>query len=197
MMFHVNPGDAAPLAALSVDRAALPAALLDIAKSHLRVRHDRDDLLIGQHLAMAIDQVERRCNINLNPAVFTIDPLAVTSWPVGWWPANTRYVLPVNNVHDFTLLDGEGVDQSDGYAIEQADLGGSASAYLVGAPLISGAGWALTLEVGVDDPDALTPAVLAAVLRLTGGYYENRESPSAVVVGDFLGELASVWRPSA
>jgi hypothetical protein len=44
---------------------------------------------------------------------------------------------------------------------------------------------------------ALAPAVLAAVLRLTGGYYETRESASALADDAFLGELAATWRPSA
>jgi hypothetical protein len=187
---------------VSVDRLTLPAAMLATAKEHLRVRHDRDDGLITQHLAMAISAVERRCNINVNPAVYALDAPALALAPLRpstalLWPcaASPRYALPVNNVVGFTLLDADGVDQSAGYAIEQADLGGSAAAYLVGAYPLAAIGGVLTLDVGMDAPEQIDPAVAAAILRLTGGYYENRESPSAVVVDDFLGELAAVWRP--
>ena len=185
--------------ALNVDRTTLPAALLDTAKLHLRVYHTRDDALIAQYLAMAIDEVERRCNINLNPAVFALEPVTLTPGPYAGWPGLARYALPVNNVHAFTLDDADGEDMADSYTIEQADLGGSAGAYLVGVPLVARtvAGWTMTVDVGLDTPDDLSPAVTAAVLRLTGGYYENRESPSAVVVDDFLGELTAVWRPNA
>jgi len=35
-------------------------------------------------------------------------------------------------------------------------------------------------------------------MRLTAGYYENRESSSALTAGDdFLAELLTIWRPSA
>jgi hypothetical protein len=192
--------------AQTVDRTTLPTALLDLAKSHLRVRHTRDDTLIGVYIGQAIDEVERRCNINLNPAVFEIDVYALPccafplTLPCVGWPAVARLALPVNNVHAFTLTDPDGVDQSDAYVIEQADLGGSAGAYLVGPALATAppaAAWTMTTDVGVDTADAISPAVLAVVLRLVGGYYENRESPSAVVVDDFQGELAAVWRPGA
>jgi uncharacterized phiE125 gp8 family phage protein len=183
--------------AISVDRTTLPAALLAIAKEHLRVRHTRDDLLITQYIAQAIDAVERRCSINLNPAVYALDPCTLdAAWPCITRSGAARLLLPVNNVQSFTLEDADNADQSVGYTIEQADMGGAFSAYLVGPP-ISGSGWALALNVGVDTLEVLSPAVTAAVLRLTGGYYENRESPSAVVADDFLSELVAVWRPGA
>lgn len=181
---------------LSVDRAALPTAMLDLAKAHLRVRHDRDDTLVGVYIAQAIDEVERRCNINLNPAVFALDVYACVPMPCIGWPAVARLALPVNNIASFTLEDAEGIDQAGPYVIEQADLGGSAGAYLVG-PVVPAAAWAMTADVGIDDPDAMSPAVLAVVLRLVGGYYENRESPAPLVVDEFAGELAAVWRPFA
>lgn len=181
---------------LSVDRTTLPQAMTDLAKAHLRVYHARDDTLIGVYLAQAIDEVERRCNINLVPATFALDVPALVLVPCRTYPAQARWALPVNNVQAITLEDADGTDQSDAYAIEQADLGGSASSYLVGPP-IPAAAWTMTADVGVDDPDDLAPAVLAVILRLVGAYYENREAPQAVVVDDFLGELAAVWRPTA
>jgi uncharacterized phiE125 gp8 family phage protein len=190
---------------LTVDRAALPAALLSLAKDHCRVRHTRDDALIRQYIAQAIDAIERRCSINLNPATFALD-LYVRAWPLcATAPAYVvppmRWPLPVNNVLSFTLVDTNDVDQSAPYTIEQADIGGSAAAYLVG-PNIPAAGWKMTLDVGIDVPaapalPAMAPAVQAAVLRLVGGYYETRESAVALVIDEFIPELAPVWRPSA
>jgi hypothetical protein len=182
--------------ATTVDRTTLAAALLDAAKAQCRVTHARDDVLIQQYVAQSIEAVERRCNINLNPAVFELDAATLQALPCTGSPARARVALPVNNVHAFTLEDADGLDQSGPYTIEQGDLGGSAAAYLVG-PMVSAADWAMTVDVGVDTTELLSPAVAAVVLRLTGGYYENRESPSALVVDDFLGELATVWRPSA
>jgi hypothetical protein len=181
---------------LTVDRTTLAAALLDAAKAQCRVTHGRDDVLIQQYVAQAIEAVERRCSINLNPALFELDLFTLEALPCVGWPGRCRLALPVNNVHAFTLKDADGIDQADLYTIEQGDLGGSAAAYLVG-PAVVAADWAMTVDVGVDTTELLSPAVAAVVLRLTGGYYENRESPSALVVDDFLGELASIWRPSA
>jgi uncharacterized phiE125 gp8 family phage protein len=186
---------------LDVDRDQLPAALLELAKQHLRVRHGRDDLLIQTYLAQAIELVERRCSINLNPADFELEVHHLDAQPCRTLPEHMRLALPVNNVRTFTLTDGDGIDQSLNYAVEQADIGGSGQAYLVGPP-VTGADWLLTAAVGVDvpvpdqAPPTLAPAVLAVVLRLAAGYYENRESSSALGVDDFLGELVAIWRPS-
>jgi Phage gp6-like head-tail connector protein len=188
----------------SVDRTSLPAALLDLAKSHLRVRHTRDDALILQYLAQAIEQVERRCSINLNPASVIIVPAedCCTPWSA---PPVMRWRLPVNNVQTFTLLDADGVDHANDYGVEQADLNGAHAAYLVGSPF-GAPDWTFEATVGVlyapphippFEPTDLAPAVLAAVLRLTGAYYENREAFGALTADDFLGELAAVWSPSA
>jgi Phage gp6-like head-tail connector protein len=188
---------------ISVNRTTLPAAMLDLAKSHIRVRHDRDDALITQYLAQAIEAVERSCSINLNPAVFALDifrlvpPLVPGLYPCyGSSLPPMRLALPVNNVTAFTLDDADGVDQSADYTIEQADGGGSAASYLVGPRLQSTSGWTMTVDVGLEDPDGIAPAITAAVLRLTGGFYENRESSSALVVADFGAELMSIWRPT-
>ncbi len=187
---------------LDVDRQVLPAALLETAKSHLRVRHGRDDLLIQTYLAQAIDAVERRCSINLNMADFELEIHHLDATPCVALPEHVRLALPVNNVRSFTLADGDGVDQSISYAVEQSDIGGAGQAYLVGPP-VTGSDWLMTATVGLDVPvptevpPNLAPAVLAVLLRLTAGYYENRESSSALAADDFLGELIAIWRPSA
>lgn len=188
---------------LDVDRSSLPAALLELAKSHQRVRHGRDDLLIQTYLAQALEVVERRCSINLNPADFEIEVHHLQAVPCAVPPPHVRLVLPVNNVRTFTLADAEGVDQSLNYTVEQADLGGTAAAYLVGPAMHDSGNWVMTAAVGIDaatPEDAATqlaPAVLSAVLRLAAAYYENRESTSGVLVGDFLAELTAIWRPGA
>jgi uncharacterized phiE125 gp8 family phage protein len=188
---------------LDVDRSSLPAALLDLAKQHLRVRHSRDDLLIQTYVGQAIDAIERRCSINLNPADFELEVHHLDAMPCEALPEHMQLALPVNNVRTFTLTDGDGVDQSVSYAIEQSDLGGSGQAWLVGPPITED-DWLMTAAVGIEvatgspppAPD-IAPAVLAAVLRMTGGYYENRESSAALAVDDYLNELIPIWRPSA
>ena len=123
---------------LTVDRTTLPQAMLDTAKAHLRVTHTRDDSLIAAYLAQAIDTVERQSNINVNPATFALQPPNAYPCPcvpyssAGQPPGTARLPLPVNNVSAFTLVDGDGADQAASYSIEQADLGGSATSYLVG-----------------------------------------------------------------
>jgi uncharacterized phiE125 gp8 family phage protein len=183
------------LVCTSVDRETLPDALLDLAKSHARVSHTRDDALITQYVAQAIDQVERRCSINLNPASYTVvlDVLAPCAvLPTG--PVRVR--LPVNNVGEFLVLDADASDVSAGYTVEQADLGGALPAYLVGAaPTVPG--WQLQAQVGVEAPEDLSPAITAAVLRLAAAYYENREASVALTMDEFAPELVAIWNPSA
>jgi uncharacterized phiE125 gp8 family phage protein len=191
---------------LSIDRQALPAAMLGTAKAHARVDHARDDTLISQYLAQAIDEVERHCSINVNPASYEValDTLtAPCTWPA---PNAWRVRLPVNNVEGFTLFDAGGVDLSDQVTIEQADIGGAYPAYLVGTGALA-AGCTLALDVGVafivpgttPAPDVLpmAPSIAAAVLRLTAAYYENREASVALVLEQFAPELVSIWNPSA
>jgi uncharacterized phiE125 gp8 family phage protein len=180
---------------LSVDRATLPAAMLDLAKTHLRVSHARDDALITSYLAMALATVERRCSINLNEATFDIDLHHLETTCCKPVPTHVRIALPVNNVDTFTVIDGGGADQSADYVVEQSDIDGTGTAYLVGPP-ITALDWTMLVDVGMPDADTMSPDVLAVVLRIVAAYYENRESSSPVFVDDFASELLSIWRPT-
>jgi hypothetical protein len=178
---------------LSVDREALPAELLTLAKAQMRVEHTRDDALITQHLKDAINAVERRCNININPATF-----ALRDWCWMWVPWRAPYYaapLPVNNVVSIVSLINGGTDVAADYLIEQAHFGGNAEAFIVG-PMLHTSEPVLTVEVGMDTADQLEPAVSSVVLRITAAYYESRESTAAVYIDDFASELAATWRPA-
>lgn len=181
---------------ITVDRTALPLLLLPKAKAQARVEHTRDDELITDQLAQAINAVERRCNININPAQYSL-----LSCELGLWYAHAgsaiRGPLPVNNVLQIvSLAPPGGADQAADYTIVQAEYGGNAAAYLSGPSAFDG-DWTLVVDVGMATDTELEPAVTAAILRIAAAYYEARESSSPVFVDDFLSELVSVWRPSA
>ena len=170
---------------MTVDRDVLPVALLALAKSQMRVEHNRDDVLITEQLRAAIVGVERRCSININPAQFAFEGCDIT--------ATGR--LPVNNVSAIVSLFSGGVDVSSNYGIKQDEMGGNAHAYLVG-PTLNSNDAVLVVDVGMQTVDAIDPAITAAVLRITAAYYENRETFAPVFVDDFLGELIAIWRPA-
>jgi hypothetical protein len=180
---------------ISVDRTTLPAALLPEAKEHMRVRHVRDDTLIATYLSMAIAAVERRGNINLNPATYEIDGFELRLDDCNHAAGAFRYRLPVNNVSAISdLIQSGGTDQAGQYTVTQSDAGGSGNSYITG-PSLYGYGWTLKAEVGIDDPLELDPAVLSCLYRIAAAYYEARESNAPVFVDDFTSELLQVWRP--
>jgi len=179
----------------TIDRTTLPTALLPLAKEHARVRHARDDALLTSLVADAIDVVERRCSINVFAATYSLRLDACRQETASDGSGLTRYAFPVNNVNTATVSDGAAVDQSAAYTVEQADYGGAGEAWMVG-PAISGTGWTAVVEVGMDDPDDLAPAVRVAILRLTAAFYEARESFVPVYEPDYLGDLGVIWRPT-
>jgi hypothetical protein len=187
---------------ISVDRAALPALLLDNIKLHCRVYHVRDDPILLTFIGAAIGFAERKCNVSLNPAeyIVTTDALggACTHAALGprWtWP------LPLNNVHTFTVLqsgEASAPDITADFELWSSDFGGSASAYLVplaGKSMPTAA--YIQLGVGVDDPALLAPEFFSLIARMTASQYENRESSSDLWTDNFREELAALWRPFA
>jgi hypothetical protein len=187
---------------ISVDRAALPALLLDSIKLHCRVYHVRDDAILLTYIGAAIGIAERKCNVNLNPAEYlvTTDELGSTCTHAALGPRLT-WPLPLNNVHAFTVMqsaDAGAPDITADFELWSPDFGGSASAYLV--PL---AGKALpttaliSLGVGIEDADDLAPEFFSLIARITASQYENREASSDLWTETFREELASLWRPFA
>lgn len=186
---------------ISVDHDLLPSLLLPQIKEHLRVRHDRDDMLITNYVAASIGLIERKCNVSLDPAsyVCTTDELGC---PTSYrrTPSQRSWRLPVNNVRSVTIDDGlvPPTDYSASFAVWNPDLGGNGSSFLVaadGTPLSTS--WQLQIEAGIDDADQLAPAFFALIARMTGGLYENREASSALWADTWDSELMALWRPSA
>ena len=182
---------------ISVDRAALPALMLDSIKEHCRVRHVRDDGLLTTYIAAAIGLVERKCNVSLNPATYVVSPdslRCVGSLPIsGTW--RQAWQLPPNNVREVVVTDAAAADISDGFELWAPDPGGSSSSYLAavdGAAMPADA--MLTLEVGAEDPADLAPEFFSLIARLTGSQYENREASLGLMGDGFDEELIALWR---
>jgi uncharacterized phiE125 gp8 family phage protein len=150
---------------IGVDRATLPANMLSIAKSHLRVTFDDDDEYIRLCLSRAIDLFERHAGW----FVFTRT--------VEWTPPNGKVLLPtpVQPIDGMTALDSLGSDVTAQYRIyanhetlrwyfERLDK--------AAIP----AGLKVTLIAGFASMANLPPSVTDITLRLTAYFYENRES---------------------
>jgi uncharacterized phiE125 gp8 family phage protein len=124
----------------SVDRTALPAAMLDIAKQHIRVTWTTEDDYIKLCLVRAIDLVERHSGASIFPRAVSWTPdLVPLAWvyrfplqPVATWKAfndltevTTEYeisvgssVRPVYLVHSDQSVPADGVriDFTTGFA---------------------------------------------------------------------------------
>jgi hypothetical protein len=188
---------------ISLDVAMLPAALLDKIKAHCRVDHTRDDPILLDYIAAAISTIERKCNVNLNPAEYVVTGDSMTfSGPMRYHGRTCRgWPLPPNNVMSLTIVqsdDPAAPDITADYELWNPDYGGNASSYLVGTTATSlPASAVLSLGVGVTDPVDLAPAFFVLIARLTASIYENREASSELWADTFAEEIASLWRPSA
>jgi hypothetical protein len=188
---------------VTVDREALPEALLPLIKAHVRVEFDRDDMLLTTYTAAAIGLVESKCNVSINPAqyVVTADELRASGTRWAYPGGSARWTLPLNNVRDFTLMESteeDAADLSGDFELWSPDFGGSASSYLIavaGRPVPTAA--IVSLDVGLDDSVDLAPGFFALIARLAGSMYENREASTALWADTFAEELNALWRPAA
>lgn len=188
---------------VTVNRTLLPDQLLDAMKAHCRVEFDRDDVLLRSYIAAAINLVELKCDVSINPAEYIASGDEIHASPARWGYRGTRarWVLPVNNVHDFTLVessDPSAADISAEFELWSPDFGGAASSYLV---TLSGraampADALVNLQVGLDDATTLAPGFFGLVARLTASMYENREASVALWAEEFNQELAALSRGS-
>jgi len=149
-----------------VDRATLPANMLSIAKTHLRVTFADDDDYIRLCLSRAIDLFERHAGW----FVFTRT--------IEWSPSvdgSVRLSIPVQPIDGMTVLDSGGVDVSADYrAFPDHEALRWYFERLDKAALP--AGLKVTLVAGFADLTNLPPSVTDITLRLTAYFYENRES---------------------
>jgi hypothetical protein len=177
------------IVASGLDRAALPTALLPLAKSHLRVDGSYDDVYITDAIKRAINWFERVTNVSVNPVTWT------------WTPDSGNFCnglaqVPVSPVNSFTV-DADG-DISDGYTITAMSTHG------VGLYVMAGEfadDMAVSIPSGYADADELDPGITDAVLRYTAHLYENREilvmGTEAQSPGWMTDVISTYWVPRA
>jgi uncharacterized phiE125 gp8 family phage protein len=180
----------------SIDRTTLPAAFLPLAKSQSRIEHDRDDALVTEHLAQAIDDVERLTNACIFERETELegdqlgDPVLAWATPV----ARTWLALPFNNVSALVVTDAIGVDVSTSYRIKQRDLGGVGTAWLQGPDVAPAAPILFAFTAGMGTIDEIAPALRRLILRRAAALYEFREAALPLTADDLAREPA-LWRP--
>jgi uncharacterized phiE125 gp8 family phage protein len=170
----------------TVDRTALPTALLPLAKSHLRVDGTYDDAYITSAIGRAIAKIEDTNGVIINPTTVT------------WSPGTAEFcnggaTLPAIPAASFTAVAGSpAADVSANYKIvlKWNDILGVPIQTLQGA---AAGGLLITLTLGFTDLND-APALLDRVLRQTAHLYENREilTPGAPYLAPDL-ELDATW----
>jgi len=177
------------ITAAGLDRLALPAELLPLAKAHLRVDGSYDDLYITDAIRRAISWFERATNVSVNPVTWTWKPDSANF-------CNGVATVPVSPVQSFTI-DADG-DVSAGYLMETMSTHGIGIYCLVGSFVD---GMAVAIPSGYPDVDALDPGITDAVLRYTAHLYENREilvmGTEARTPGWTEDVIATYWMPRA
>lgn len=173
-----------------LDYDVLPAGLLEIAKSHLRIDGTYDDAYVADAIRRAINWFERVTHVSVNPVTWIWKPDA------GNW-CNGLVPVPVSPADSFTVEAG-GLDVSAGYSLV------TMSTFGIGLYALSGAhtaGMAVTIPSGFASAAALDPGITDAVLRYTAHLYENREilvMGSDALSPDWMNSvIATYWMPRA
>jgi uncharacterized phiE125 gp8 family phage protein len=181
------------LAVIDVDRDALPAALLPLAKQHMRIDGSFEDAFITSVLARAIARFQQLNDVTVNPSTFTWTP------PAAAFNGQGGATLPVRPVSAFTATvpgDPDPVDVAADYALAlKWD-----SPYGVPVQLLTGAaadGLTVGLTAGYADLAGLPPEVQDVVLRHAAHLYEHREIllPGSEYVAPDLKLDATWWMP--
>lgn len=169
---------------ISVDRAALPQAMLPMFKTHCRVSYTDDDQYLSLCLVRAIDLCER----HWGSFVFGTVVLWTTSYRA------QRRELPVAPVQSFTASDEAGNDVTSDYRIK-----GEYLERVDGQPVP--AGLSVTLHCGYDAYVDMPPSAIDVSFRIGGHLFENREavtSYSLDQVPQWMNDLlVGTWIPRA
>lgn len=147
----------------SVDRSALPQAMLPMFKTHCRISFTDDDQYLQLCLVRSIDLFERHAGWSVFARLATWNPPASQA---------SAILLPVMPVSTF-IVELNSVDVSDEYRIQQDQLDG----YFIrksGEPIPAGLN--ITLTVGFADIAEMPPSVTDIAFRIGAHLYENRES---------------------
>lgn len=178
---------------LTEDRAALPLALLPLAKSQSRIDYSDDDELIKSLLARAIARFQEENGVTVNPSTFTWTPAAAdfalddnnaeaADLPVRPVTAAIVTIPPATLSADYSIaLKWDGI-----YGVPIQQLVGPAAADL-----------SIALTAGYADLAALPDAVQDTVLRHTAFLYEYREItlPDQPYNSPDLARNATWWMP--
>lgn len=177
----------------SLDRDALPDALLDTAKTHMRVEFARDDDYIKLCLKRAIDFFERTTGMMVNPATYDWAP-----GPGATIDGQYVYEFPFQPEPSFVVKDENSADISSQFSIRGP---GSPDEFGVRA-FVGSVAYATTnstvVTVGYEDQDALPPGILNFVLQAASWFYEYREAgpmPGADGVPYLNQLLTAYWVP--
>lgn len=178
------------LAIGTVDKTTLPTALLPRAKAHCRIDFSRDDALLTEIIARAIEKFENETEAKVFAATFQ------------WSPAGADFVdgrarSPISPVLDFTADVGE-TNVKDSYSVvTNSAIQGAGTYYLVGAWQD---GLGLTLTTGYTDAAAIPAGIINEIMLYTATFYENRELFLSGGTLNPLGlrqQVAGWWLPKA
>jgi len=153
----------------AIDRAALPAALLPVAKQHMRITWATEDDYVKLCVARAIDMVERHSGCRIFKIEATWTPLVAGNAPayqIPFQPVSTTFIatLPDSTVvtTSYQIVGGPELiapifmHKKDGGAFD-----GGVYFALIG---------------GYTDEATIPPQFLDPILRIAAHLYEHRES---------------------
>lgn len=173
-----------------LDLVVLPAGLLSVAKSHLRVDGTWDDHAISTTIARAIAWFERVTGVSVNPVTYLWKP-ALHEFVYGYGCAP----VPVSPVNSWTAAI-EGEDVTSSYDISTDTVHGVEINTLVGT---WASGLTITIPSGTASAAALDPGISDIVLRYTAHLYEHREilvaGSEAQTPGWMLDVVSQYWKP--
>lgn len=176
-----------------IDYAALPEAMLPIAKEHLRVDFLDDDEIIKRYLASAIAHIEH------------VSGWRIFGTGVDWFPTidTTAYAYrtPVAPCSGFTVVLTDPPPDTDISAdfalVADTPMQPTWLMHKDKTPFPTPV--TMTLTAGYADPDLLPPNVSDVILRITGTLYEARESvtnPAFYQIPFWMNDLiVGLWIP--
>ena len=180
---------------LTSDYAALPAALLPIAKEHLRVLFNDEDASITRMIGYAIGYFENFCDVSVFGGSAVWSPVLTTGASAYEIPTQLR---PVSSFTVTSVLGG-------GTVSSLYELRSSSPVAPIWLARKDGTAFhtdaVITLAIGYAGAAAIPPSVLGTIMRVTATLYENRESISAVSLEQmpfWLNDLMGAhWVPRA
>lgn len=191
------------VARISINRTALPAALLPTVKAHCRVEFSRDDQYLTGVAGRAIDLFERLTEWAVFQRLYKWSisadegaDFASSGWGEGW-----AWRLPLAPVTiSKAVIEPGGIDVTSEYSIVANVPDGRGESFMVRElgkpdPMPS-----VVLQGGYALPDDMPPGVLDFTLRASAWLYENREAalmPGADMMAYANSLLTSYWLPKA